>query len=154
MGAAWQKKCKIFIPTWTKKVKNPAFAGLQKSLFEAKMLFQGKHCRNNLIRNIMGTKKISSFGIASSIVSVILFAFMFSAVRLALEEGFGFKSFVFMMVEHVCLQCFQKFRVHTFIDVFRPENRVITEPNGHGFRKFIRAACDRKRTNEPYSAFR
>ena len=61
----------------------------------------------------MGTKKISSFGIASSIVSVILFAFMFSAVCLALQEGFGFENLVFMMVEHVCLQCFQKFRVHT-----------------------------------------
>lgn len=25
MGASRQKKCKIFIPTWTKKDKNPAF---------------------------------------------------------------------------------------------------------------------------------
>ena len=44
--------------------------------------------------------------------SIVLFAFLLDAIRLPLEEGFGFESFVFMMVEHVRLQCFQKFGVH------------------------------------------
>ncbi len=33
-----------------------------------------------------------------------------SGVQKGQEESFGFKSFVFMMVKHVSLQCFQKFR--------------------------------------------
>ena len=40
------------------------------------------------------------------------FAFLFSTICFTLKEGFGFKSFVFMMIKHVCLQRFQKFRVY------------------------------------------
>ena len=103
-----------------KQQKTRRRAGRRRLFSGVFELLKRKHRRNHAVRHILRTEIIRPFGITSGTFGVILFAFLpcaffyatGEAIRLALEEGFGFESFVFMMVEHIRLQCFQKFRVH------------------------------------------